>query len=277
VSTPKRILVVLMAMVVATSIATFVPRTAEKAMAIDDGRDITWNWDGGTAAYDAMINAVRKRVGLSYINGVARLAGSATDYFSVNINMNRRPDWAGGIRVRVILRASDLYVQGVYIPRTNEYWYFTDAARRTYRPTARGSDNSLGFAGSYLGMERAANLELAKVNLNGANAATYLANIGSPSDVTYQNRARAMLYLVETIAEGARFDAVSNNLRDDITSAYNNYLNDRDVDLIKNWQVVGNLIVKKVNDPTNRDGITLGGVLIYTLYALAALVALIKS
>jgi hypothetical protein len=56
---------------------------APRADAADDGRDVAWGLtDGGPAAYNAMINAVRQR---------------ATGFFTVDIDL--RPGAAGDIQV----------------------------------------------------------------------------------------------------------------------------------------------------------------------------------
>ena len=80
------------------------PFGIDKAYALNDGRDVTWNLDNGASGYSDMITAVSARVagGLIYGSGdtqVDTTESNTNDYFSVDLtspNIAHRPAHRAG-------------------------------------------------------------------------------------------------------------------------------------------------------------------------------------
>jgi hypothetical protein len=244
---------------------------APQAHAIDDGKDINWYLKDGAAGYNNMINAVRNRVKTPYINSIDKTK-SANEYFSVNI---WRSDWNTKdiATVRVILRSSDLYVQGIYSPQYAHYYRFGDATMTAYRPTSGGAVDTIGFNGDYGSMQSAAGWAFNGTTLGRAQFEQYA--LAAENGQTTQARARAMMTFVQGIAEGARFDYISSRISGSFTAATGAKMNSESEGLAKNWSKLGKNIVTLTNNPKANVFVQYGALVLQTAAQYAAVLALI--
>lgn len=195
--------------------ALVAPQFQEKASAIDDGRDITWDVSGGQKAYDAMINAVRQRAtgGRVLREGILQTDPSLdpnnpANVFAINLQASALPGSSDANSVRLIMRARDLFVIGYQVTGgrgpTNPHFLRGDA------PGGMTGD-PLNFTGSYTDLERVGRQERAGLKLTLEGMSTAYRTLRD--DANENAVARSLMLFVMTIAEAARFDPLRQNFR----------------------------------------------------------------
>ncbi|WP_078623171.1 ribosome-inactivating family protein [Streptomyces prunicolor] len=207
------------------------PFGATSAHAIDDGRDINWHIRDGAAGYNNMINQVRARAASRVVyDKMDMTTGDANDYFSVNV-------WESSLdgnvpSVRLIVRAENLYIQGVYVPDLSYYYHFGDATAKSYLPTSIASNLQLPFSGDYLSMTRYANQTMTTPRFRAFDMSRNAGILRAQNSRGFE-RAGALLSFVEAISEGARFSYISNRIASNWNTGTTFDLNS--VDMVRNW------------------------------------------
>jgi hypothetical protein len=238
------------AVLLALCLALLSPLGAAKAFAIDDADDVTWDISRGKSGYQQMVKDVRGRVNQQAIYGngspgtVWATESATDDYFLVNVFDGPN------LLTRLVLNAHNLYVQGYYNPNDSTYRHTSDADLQNVNWLPSSSTNppiavALPFSGGYAGTSGG---RPGLTNYSGQGRtwpvfstdqarhnAQQLADTNAPD----RNRAGALLWFVEAVAEGARFNAIS----DRITAAWGDWqgyhFDADDVGLITNWQSIG--------------------------------------
>ncbi|MFI5800478.1 ribosome-inactivating family protein [Streptomyces sp. NPDC051677] len=231
--------------------ALVAPQFQEKASAIDDDKDIGWDMSGGTSAYNAMIEAVRKRAterasgqgSPTLREGILRTNPANRDLFSIDVtnrNIGQSPTTPAGFRI--LMRASDLFVVGwlVATPQGQEQVFFFRDDDTGYRgQTGNATPNAVSFNGSYTEIERAAGPGRGRVGVN-ANPGTWeeayrnmIATAAGESDE--QTVARAMLMFIPAIAEGARFDPIQTSFAPTFQGSNSHVVTPAEGKLMTDW------------------------------------------
>ena len=275
---------------IALLLSLLAPFGAAKAHAIDQDDDVDWYLNNGKSAYRDMIDEVRASAesGVLYGNraattwttvstltsGTSRQQVSSDErgnYFTVNISSSGHPP------IRILIRAHDMYVQGYLVPGTNTYYHFNDATL-SHWPGAGTSANppqslTLPFGGSYGSMTAYAVQNVRSPRFSYSWMA-YNQGILAAANSTGAQRAGALLFYVEAISEGARFNAISDRIEAAITEN-GGYQFDYDDDrLIHNWQTLGNNLQNRLNNPSTAATPDIGRYHFDTLQAIANILRL---
>lgn len=265
------------AVLLALFLALLSPLGASKAFAIDDPEDINWDIGKGQAGYAQMINDVRGRVNEKAIygngsQGTVWATEGGTDYFLVNVYEGPN------LLTRIVLNAHNLYVQGFYRPNDRTYAYFEDAALRdvNWLPSSSTEPNTAGalpFGGSYIATGRYAGQSQTSPTFS-TRWARYNANALSDPGAANTVRAGALLWFVEAIAEGARFNAISDRITAGWGDDWGYKFDDSDVGLITNWQAVGNNLQQRLDGTGARPAQPIGRYNFDTIASTAAILCL---
>ncbi|MER6563763.1 ribosome-inactivating family protein [Streptomyces sp. NPDC001027] len=238
--------------------ALVVPQFQEKASAIDDGKDITWDMSGGASAYNKMIDQVRQRAtgGRVLRDGVLQTDPSTTDTFSINV---RNPDvpssQTDGQGFRLIMRARDLFVIGWVTQNVNgdAQVIFLKGDDDGYR--GADSNNPLPFeeapfGGNYTELEAAAGRGRTGIEANSSSWATAFRNMRSSTD--QRSVAQALLMFIPAIAEGARFDPIQTGFAPSFNSnnGGSHTINSAEADLMNSWSDASKQMVDSLNNGT---------------------------
>ncbi|MER6378742.1 ribosome-inactivating family protein [Streptomyces sp. NPDC001250] len=267
------------AVLLALFLSLLSPLGAAKAFAINDANDVNWDISGGRNAYQQMINDVRGRVEQQalYGNGSQGTVW-ATDkdsghYFLVNVHDGPN------LLTRIVVEAHNLYVQGFYRPSDRTYNYFSDAALRdvNWMPSSSTEPASqaqpLPFGGSYINMTRAAGSNQTSPVFS-TRSLRDNANALADQNASGRAQAAALLWLVEGIAEGARFNAISDRIVNGWNDGWGYNFDDSDVGLITNWQVVGDNFQRRLANPGTQPTQPIGRYHFDTLASTAAILCL---
>ncbi|WP_460068160.1 ribosome-inactivating family protein [Streptomyces sp. YKOK-I1] len=275
---------------IALILTLLAPFGATRAHAIDQNDDVHWNLNGGKSAYRSMIDEVRASAELGVAYGSRSSSTWYTvptehtgsekqqisndeinNYFTVNITSNEHP------QIRILLRAHDLYVQGYYVPGTRTYYYFSDATL-SHWPGAGTSANPpralrLPFGGSYASMASYAHQTPRSPRFSYTWMA-YNQGILAGANSTGAQRAGALMFYVEAIAEGARFNAISDRIQANMGSSTGYQFDADDDGLIHNWQTIGNNLQNRMNNPHTAPTPNIGRYHFDTLQAIASILRL---
>ncbi|MFE1835684.1 ribosome-inactivating family protein [Streptomyces sviceus] len=230
------------AVLLALCLTLLSPFGAGKAFAINDQQDVNWDISKGQSGYQQMIRDVRSRAEEKVIYGTSSetvwATENSTDYFLVNVY-----DGSNQL-IRLVLNAHNLYVQGYYSPGDRTYYYFSDAALRdvNWLPSSSSNPNftwKLPFNGSYLGMTRYAGQSMSSPTFS-TDWARYNAQQLSYKTTADTVRAGALLWFVEAVAEGARFNAISDRIIAAWAGGSGYKFDSADQGLVQNWQSIGN-------------------------------------
>lgn len=244
------------AVLLALCLALLSPLGATKAFAIDDARDVTWDISDGRAGYQQMIKDVRGRVEGQAIYGngspgTVYATERSADYFIVNVFDGPN------LLTRLVLNAQNLYVQGYYNPNDSTYRHTSDAQLQdvNWVPSSSGAPPvalALPFAGIYAGNDNGhpGLTNFANQNRQGPVFSTDWARANaqalSDTNSSDQIRARALLWFVEAVAEGARFNAISDRITAAWGDSWGYKFDDSDEGLITNWQAIGNNLQQRL-------------------------------
>ncbi|MDX2931794.1 ribosome-inactivating family protein [Streptomyces ipomoeae] len=242
--------------------ALVVPQFQEKASAIDDNKDITWDMGGGAGAYNRMIDAVRQRATQRSSNqgsptlrdGVLQTNPDANDIFTINVQNSTVPSGqTDGPGFRLIMRARDLFVLG-WIRQTSEgdkEVFFLKGDDTGYR--GPDSNNPLDFTqvpfgGNYTELESAANRSRVGITANSASWQSAFRGLRDSSD--QQSAAQALLMFIPAIAEGARFDAIQTSLAPSFNSnnGGSHTITAAEADLMNSWSEASKQLINSLNN-----------------------------
>lgn len=193
------------------------------------------------------------------------------NYFTVNVDSYEHP------RIRILVRAHDLYVQGYLVPGTNTYYYFNDATL-SHWPGAGTSSNTpralrLPFGGSYASMSAYAHQSVRSPRFSYSWMA-YNQGVLAAANSTGAQRAGALMFYVEAIAEGARFNAISDRIEAALKENTGYQFDQDDDGLIHNWQTLGNNLQNRLNNPHTLPTPDIGRYHFDTLQAIANILRL---
>ncbi|WP_406124183.1 ribosome-inactivating family protein [Streptomyces sp. NBC_00989] len=102
----------------------------------------------------------------------------------------------------------------------------------------------------------------------------YNQGILAAANSTGAQRVGAMLFYVEAIAEGARFNAISDRIEAAITENNGYQFDHDDEGLIHNWQTLGNNLQNRLNNPRTQPTPNIGRYHFDTLQAIANILRL---
>ncbi|MFI6404694.1 ribosome-inactivating family protein [Streptomyces sp. NPDC050548] len=277
-------------LLIALLLSLLAPFGAAKAHAVDQNDDVNWHLNDGKPAYRGMIDEVRAGAesGVLYGNRAATTwttvstehTGSSrqqvthdeqNNYFTVNITSDDHP------QIRVLVRAHDLYVQGYLVPGTSTYYYFNDATM-SHWPGAGSSTNPpralrLPFGGSYASMSAYAHQTVRSPRFS-YSWMSYNQGVLAAANSTGAQRAGALMFYVEAISEGARFNAISDRIEAALAPNTGYQFDQDDDGLIHNWQTLGNNLQNRLNNPQTRPTPNIGRYHFDTLQAIANILRL---
>ncbi|MEU2790289.1 ribosome-inactivating family protein [Streptomyces sp. NPDC007100] len=162
----------------------------------------------GSGAYRAFVKALRLRAtdGQVFYRGMYRTRPAATnDLFPVHLRTSTN------VAIDLVVRASNLYVVGWYLPATNTFWALQDTPAPHYSPNPNTTRESVGFDGNYGTLQRKAGTTRGDVGLNRAGldqAAIDLARASDTGQLNGRSASRALLTLVQDTSEAARFTKI---------------------------------------------------------------------
>ncbi|GAA2633567.1 ribosome-inactivating family protein [Streptomyces vastus] len=221
--------------------AVVVPQFQEKASAIDDGNDITWDISGGEKAYDDMIKAVRQRAtgGRVLREGVLRtdptLDTSSRNIFAIDLRASALPSSSDGNNVRLIVRARDLFIIGYQVRdgrgSASPIYFKNDDPD----PNSAVPSGTFGFTGSYGDLEARGGQARANMRLNQQVVDAAYQNLRGNASVNAA--ARSMMVFVMMVAEAARFEPLHQDFRQAFGSngAGETVVNVADAELMNSW------------------------------------------
>ncbi|MFC8663084.1 ribosome-inactivating family protein [Streptomyces sp. NPDC057199] len=248
----RRLQSILIALAVASLVGAFAalaPQFQNKAAAIDDSKDVSWDMSGGTSAYNAMIEAVRKRAterdpkegSPTLREGILRTNPANTGLFSIDVtNRNVGQSSTAPVGFRILMRASDLFVVGwlVATPQGEEQVFFFQGDDNGYRgQTGKAKPVEFPFSGSYGDLEKTAGRSRVGLTANVAawetNFRNMVATVAGESDE--QTIARAMLMFIPAIAEGARFDPIQASFAPTFQNTNSHVITPAEAELTLDW------------------------------------------
>ncbi|NNN29166.1 hypothetical protein HLK59_02130 [Streptomyces sp. S3(2020)] len=198
--------------------ALMVPQFQEKASAIDDGQDITWdigNRNAGASSYTSMIEAVRQRASRGQFlraNTHRTRPDATSEFFSVDMSVQDEGSSTPS-QIRLQIRASDLFVVG-----------WLNVNERIYNRIEFGSppfgnqvgERTTSYNGSYLQLERRVG-DRANIPLS-PNTVRQAVRDLSRSASSEAQEARGLIVLIQTISEAARFRPIEEMFRNTYTT-----------------------------------------------------------
>jgi hypothetical protein len=258
---PQKRTVLLSVVVILLAVtAVVLPQAQQRASAIDDGKDISWDMNGGSRAYNAMLEAVRQRAtgGVVLREGILQTNPGSTEIFTVNVTHSGAPSSSSTpSSFRLIMRASDLFVLGWVIdgPSGQERVFFFSEEDTGYRGVdGDGELVPVPFSGSYGDLENAAGRTRTGLKLNGSSWLTVFVDMIETSvDETGQDAvARAMLALIPAVAEGARFDPIQQAVAPSF-DAGEHVVTPAESALMNDWSKASKQLVDNLNNLTPID------------------------
>ncbi|MFI9362704.1 ribosome-inactivating family protein [Kitasatospora sp. NPDC053057] len=199
------------------------------------------------ANYQAFVKALRLRAtdGTVFYQTMFKTRPTATgDLFPVRLTTST------GKSVDLVVRASNLYVVGWYLPApTDKFYSLNDSPAPVYNPTGKTTEVRTGFDGSYTTLERQAQTSREAVPLGRSStdqAAIDLATPTIPLDV--KKISKALLILVQETSEAARFTKIDSLVAADWTTGAPG---ERQlmVALENDWGSFSNWAIQKLQNP----------------------------
>lgn len=282
------------AVLLALFLALLSPLGAAKAFAINDSRDITWDISQGKSGYQQMIKDVRGRVHERAIYGngspgtVYTTESNTGDYFLVNVFDGPN------LLTRLVLNAHNLYVQGYYNPNDRTYRYTATADLQDTRwlPSTSAAPPvavRLPFTGNYSGstdLPDGTKGVKGLTDFSGSSktdpmfATRYArdnARVLADTNQSDANRAGAILWFVEAVAESARFNAISDRIIAGWNDDWGYRFDWSDDALTTNWTSIGDNFQRRLNNPNERVEPPIGRYNFQTLANTAAIFFLMMA
>jgi hypothetical protein len=262
----RSILIALVVVVMGAS-AALAPQFQKDAAAIDDDRDISWDMSGGASAYNAMIEAVRRRAtertaeqgSPTLREGILRTNPASTDVFSIDVvNRNVGQSSTAPAGFRLLVRASDLFIIGwhVALPTGVQQVYFLRGDDNGYRgPDQNATLQQTSFNGSYLELERAAGRSRAGLLVSTpAWEAAFVTMISTAFlEEGEQSIARALLMFIPGIAEAARFDPIQTAFAPTFQNTDSHTITPAESQLMNDWGRASSSTVASLKSGTPFD------------------------
>ncbi|MGY1495770.1 ribosome-inactivating family protein [Streptomyces sp. QTS52] len=228
------------------------PQFQEKASAINDGRDITWDINGGRAAYDTMINAVRQRAtgGRVLREGVLQTNPNANpsrseNIFAIDLRASNVPSSSDGNNVRLIMRARDLFIIGYQIRDGRG-----SGTPNYFQGDTPGLPNELSdefaFTGSYTDLERVGSRSRRGMAYN--EAAVTSAYTSLRDDRNQAAVARSLMLFIMTIAEAARFDPLDQAFGQVFGGLPGGVISAAETELMNSWSRASGQLLNALNN-----------------------------
>ncbi|MEW2399785.1 ribosome-inactivating family protein [Streptomyces sp. NPDC046862] len=195
------------------------PQSHEKAGAVGNGRDITWDVNGGLTAYRAMITSVREQAAAGQVpenealrDEALRDSGPRAEHvFAVGLRAGETPRTPRASRtsrtsraplVSLLVRARDLAVVGYRLTTAQGHDSFF-----CFRGTESGdAPDELRFGGGYDDLERVGGRSRAGLVIDERLMTRSFTALRDDADEA--STARALLVFTMTVSEAARFDAL---------------------------------------------------------------------
>ncbi|MEW1824075.1 ribosome-inactivating family protein [Streptomyces sp. NPDC088196] len=194
--------------------------------------------------YDAIINDIRNRLRGTRLYGNITLTQRQDDYFPVTLAM-------GNNQVTLVFNARNLYVVGYRNDPHNTYYRFGEGPATMAGATPQNVDWL-----NYGDMERAAGISRGDLNIGLGPIQSAVTVLGSTANTSNRARARALLVIVQALAEGARFDFISYRVSQAIRGGHqyttgtsssvsengsgSSHLSATGLDFENNWQGISN-------------------------------------
>jgi hypothetical protein len=206
--------------------------------------------NSSAAMYQSFVKALRLRAtdGTVFYQAMYKTRPTATaDLFPVRLtttNPNQSVD--------LVVRASNLYVVGWYLPVSDTFYALTDTPAPVYNPTGKTTRISTGFDGSYTVLERQAQTSREAVPLGRSSTNQAALDLASPTSGTgpaldVRKVSRALLILVQETSEAARFTRIDSLL----AAGWTGTPGDRPlmVALENDWNSFSTWAVQKLQNP----------------------------
>lgn len=255
--------------------AVIAPQFEQKAAAIDDGKDIVWDINGGQPAFNKMIDKVRQRAtgGRVLREGVLQTdptQDSTSDIFAVEVRHSGAASSSEAPRVRLIFKAKNLFLLGwhIILPIPGDLnpgasnaggtliWFKGDdpgyrgSNAEKFPPTVR----NLNFTGNYTDLERVAGRPRSGLTLSGPVMEQAFRDIRASAErARTDTTADAAMVLIMTIAEAARFDPLQQAFAQGFATNNQYTITGNDARLMNSWSDISNQLVSNLNDRTPID------------------------
>ncbi|WP_427919232.1 ribosome-inactivating family protein [Streptomyces sp. cg40] len=230
-------------------------------------------------AYDNLIGAIRGRVHSVRLYGNVSLTRNVDDYFGITLA-------SGSSTVTLVMNARNLYVVGWWNMSTNVYYRLGEGPTM---PVAAGSSQNRNWL-SYSQMENAAGANRVNVPIELSTIQRSIEDLGGRGSTPQSSQARALMILVQTLSEGARFDFISYRISQAIRGGRNWTAGQTDfvsgdgssssqgigvtgADLENNWSTLSTAVVSATQNAT-QPNVQIGGGRFTTLAAIDAQLAI---
>lgn len=257
----NRSILIALAVVVMGASAAVAPQFQKDAAAIDDDRDISWDMSGGASAYNAMIEAVRRRAterraneGSSNLReGILQTNPASTDVFSIDVtNRNVGQSSTAPAGFRLLMRARDLFIIGwhVALPTGVQQVYFLRGEDNGYRgPDQTATLQQASFDGSYLELERTAGRSRAGLVVSTpAWEEAFITMISTGFlEEDEQSIARALLMFIPGIPEAARFDPIQTAFAPTFQNTDSHTITPAESQLMNDWNRASTATLTSLN------------------------------
>ncbi|MFE4973515.1 ribosome-inactivating family protein [Kitasatospora sp. NPDC056651] len=230
----------------------------------------------GTGAYRDFVQALRLRAtdGQVFYQGIYRTRPTAVnDLFPLHLTAGT------GARVDLVIRASNLYVVGWYLPATDTFYALTDTPTPVYKPTPNTTTVPTGFDGGYVTLENKGTVKRDTVSLSRDKVNQSVIDLaapttGTPPKLDVPKACNALLVLIQDASEAARFSGIQSLVTDGWTGTVGNRPFIKALE--NDWDGFSGWAIKKQADPKTPPH-TVGGVTVATLADAAKYLAIVKS
>ncbi|MEV8548040.1 ribosome-inactivating family protein [Streptomyces sp. NPDC051572] len=230
-------------------------------LAASSSNELHWDISSGKSGYGSIITQLRNlNIAETGATRQAITSNGSTVYVDILNNQATGKyttvEVANGSRsVHLVIRLSDLYVVG--------YYYF-NGNTRMYTPLTENAPtyNDAVADGTWIGAENyntlanRGNIALRDLTVNTANMEQAVYDLTNPNATT-ANQARALLRMIVTISEGARFRALATDLANRFGDGGTLTLTQTYEELIRNWAGLSHVLVSHVNAPNSTASVTL--------------------
>lgn len=233
------------------------PQVQQKASAAINTQPIAYGISAGQTGqsnYSDFLNRLRQRVtGGRFLQGdTLRTDPAARDDYTI-VQLGAGNEGAAANEIMLLVRNSDLFVVGWFGRSTNRFTSLEDNIPTLNDPIdeqrAPAEAVRARFSGNYVDLERRAGQSRLEIGLSPDAVRQSVRDLDRAQSSEAQ-QARALLVLIQVVAEGARFRPIERLYRD----TYINGARQPDqhlVELENAWQPVSEIANRHVNDPND--------------------------